>query len=137
VAEILLVVDSIMRGVAGLVAGGRLGPGMLHPASAAATICSVVLTSVGQTGFGNDGVPPELFGLPVVVEVDLEVEIEVVAFWLDSVAQMTTRLPVTTEPAENPADLDVVQLACAVCGCSPKINKSVAKAIEMLFTAIR
>jgi hypothetical protein len=104
VAETLLVVDSILLGVAGLAAGGRLGPGMLHPASAAATICSVVLTTVGQIGLGNRGALPELFGLPVVVEVDLEVDFEVVAFWFDSVAQMTTRLPVTTEPAENPAD---------------------------------
>jgi hypothetical protein len=73
VAEILLVVDSILRGVAGLAAGGRLGPGMLQPASAAATICSVVLTAVGQTGFGNEGELPEFFGLPVVVDFDLEV----------------------------------------------------------------
>jgi hypothetical protein len=72
----------------------------------------VVLTTVGQTGFGNEAALPELFGLPVVVDVDFDA----VVFWLDSVAQMTTRLPVTTEPAENPADLDVVQLACAAGG---------------------
>jgi hypothetical protein len=133
VAEILLVVDSILRGVAGLVAGGRLGPGMLQPASAAATICSVVLTTVGQTGFGNEGALPELFGLPVVVDVDFDA----VVFWLDSVAQMTTRLPVTTEPAENPGDLDVVQLACAADGCKPTSNKRVAERTEMFFTARR
>ena len=119
-----------MRGVAGLVAGGRLGPGMLQPASAAATICSVVLTTVGQIGLGNKGALPELFGFPVVVEVDFDA----VVFWLDSVAQMTTRLPVTTEPAENPADLDVVQLACAADGCKPTSNKRVAKSTEMFFT---
>jgi hypothetical protein len=85
----------------------------------------VVLTTVGQTGFGKEGLLPELLGFPVVVVVELDD----VTFWFDSVAQMTTRLPVTTEPAENPADGDVVQLACAVCGCSPKNIRSVAKAM--------
>ena len=100
-------VDLILLGVAGFVAGGRLGPGILQPASAAATICSVVLTTVGQIGFGNAGVLPELLDLVVVVEVAFVL----VAFWLDSVAQMTTRLPDTAEPAENPWVCDVVQLA--------------------------
>ena len=109
VAETLLVVDSILRGVAGLDAGGRLGPGILQPANAAAKICSVVLTTVGQIGFGSAGVLPEIFDLPVVVEV----EFVLVAFWLDSVAQITTRLPDTAEPAENPWVCDVMQLACA------------------------
>ena len=126
-------VDSILRGVAGLDAGGRLGPGILQPASAAATICSVVLTTVGQTGFGKEGLLPELLGFPVVVDVELDD----VTFWFDSVAQMTTRLPVTTEPAENPADGDVVQLACAADGCKPTSNKRVAERTEMFFTARR
>jgi hypothetical protein len=130
VAETLLVVDSILRDVVGFEAGGRLGPGILQPASAAATICSVVLTAVGQIGFGTKGALPELFGFPVVVEVDLEV----VVFWFDSVAQITTRLPVIAEPVENPVGCDVVQLAWAACGCKPTSNKRVAKSTEMFFT---
>ena len=103
----MVVVDSTLRTFGVVAAGGRLGPGILQPASAAATICSVVLTTVGQIGFGNAGVLPELLDLVVVVEVAFVL----VAFWLDSVAQMTTRLPDTAEPAENPWVCDVVQLA--------------------------
>ena len=69
----------------------------------------MVLTTVGQIGFGSAGVLPELFDLPVVVEVAFVL----VAFWLDSVAQITTRLPDTAELAENPWVCDVMQLACA------------------------
>ncbi len=49
----VLVVAAVVFGFATTtVAGGLLGPGIWHPSNAAATICAVVLTEVGHTGFG-------------------------------------------------------------------------------------
>jgi hypothetical protein len=65
--------------------GGLLGPGIGQPSSAAATICSVVATVVGQTGFGW----ATCFGVFTIVLV----EVVLVALLLadaDELAQSTT-----------------------------------------------
>ena len=87
-------------------AGGLLGPGIAQPSNAAATICAVVATEVGQTGFGATtvGTFTEVFVL--LLEVVLVAELEV-----DEFAQITTWLPTTAEPEENAPDEEVVHAA--------------------------
>jgi hypothetical protein len=88
-------------------AGGLLGPGIAQPSKAAATICAVVATEVGQTGLGATTVG--VFTTELVLFVDVfDVVLE-----FDEFAQITTWLPTTAEPEEKAPTEDVVQAACA------------------------
>ena len=84
--EIAVLVVAVTFGFATTTAtGGLLGPGIGQPSNAAATICAVVTTDVGQTGFGW----ATCFGVFTIVLV----EVVLVALLLadaDELAQSTT-----------------------------------------------
>ena len=121
----------------GATAGGKLGPGILQPASAAATICAVVATALGQLDFA--GMLASGFatgaGFDVLFTEDL-VEVAVATdFWFVAVAHTKTWLSVIEESEAKPlADLGE-QFALAASTFNSDESSSTSTKVELSFTA--
>jgi hypothetical protein len=109
--------------------GGKTGPAILQPASAAEKICAIMITEPGQVACGG------IFESVFETVFELIDEVELVVFCCVALAQTKTWLFEIDESEAKALDETGAHAACANCAFRDENNNSTVKRVGLNFTA--